>query len=681
MLRLISRFFSGTEPRKARSEHPEIRRAREFLNAGDLTRAHQICHQLLVAEPDNPDTHNLLGGIALHQGDNQRAIEHFTTAADIDATQPVFRQGLGIAYCNLKRLPEALDCFRRATELAPKDPATHGNLGNCHRQAGNPVEAERCYRKAISLNAAYTPAYINLADILARHKRHNDAVKIYRKALRHTADSPENRTNLVLLNHRLGLALRELDATEEAMTCYREAIAKQPDFAPAHNSLGGALLAQNDLTAAMACFRKALEIEPEFSRVHSNILLTMNYMPGSTQQQIFDESLRFDERHARKLMRGREPFRNLRNKEKILKVGYLSPDFREHSVAHFTRKLIGQHDREAVTVFCYADVDMPDDRTGQFQAQADHWVPIQDMPDDEVAARIRQDGIDILVDLAGHTSNNRLLVFARKPAPIQVNWLGYPNTTGMRAMDYRLTDEIADPAGDADRLHTEKLVRLEHGFLCYQTDDPMPPVSTPPYRKNGHITFGSFNTLRKVTPDVIRAWSQILRAVTDARLMLKAKSLEDSTTRSALVNAFAEHGITPERLEIVNSVARRHDHLDLYSRVDIGLDPFPYNGTTTTCEALWTGVPVVTLRGDRHAGRVGAGIMHRVGLPELVAESQQGYVDAACALAADDAKRNALRKRLREQMQDSPLMDISLFTRSLEAAYRQMWITWCNKSH
>jgi len=679
MQRLIAKLIPGLGARKPSSVHPEIRRARQRLRSDEPEQAEQICQRVLATEPNNAQAHGVLGRVALQQGRNELAIEHFAAAINLDGQQADFHQDLGMAYSNIKQFAEAARSFQRAIALEGKNPATHNNLGNCYRLSGDPDAALRCFRKAIAVNSKYLPAYLNLAEILDRQRKHREAERTYRKALRAGADSPNNPDHRVLLHHRLGLTLRQLDKTDEAIARYQEALAIQPDFAMAHNSLGGALLARNDLNGALACFRTALDIEPDYARVHSNILLTLNYLPGITQQALYEESLKFDARHARRLMRGRKPLRNARNKQKVLKIGYLSPDFREHSVAFFTRKLFGAHNRDAVEVYGYGDVETPDDLTGQFQAQADHWRPITAMTDEEVAAQIRRDGIDILVDLAGHTANNRLLVFARKPAPIQVTWLGYPNTTGMKAMDYRLTDALADPPGEADRLHAEKLVRLEHGFLCYQSDESVPAVSPPPCLPNRPVTFGSFNTIKKVTPDVVRVWSRILQSLPDARLVMKSHALEDKTTKAGLLQAFDEHGITARRIDLINAVPQRKDHLKLYSGIDISLDPFPYNGTTTTFEALWMGVPVITWCGNRHAGRVGASILHHLGQPELVAGGEDEYVDLAINLAGDTARLATLRTALRPQLRRSTLMNERLFTKSLEHAYRNMWVAWCNK--
>jgi predicted O-linked N-acetylglucosamine transferase (SPINDLY family) len=317
--------------------------------------------------------------------------------------------------------------------------------------------------------------------------------------------------------------------------------------------------------------------------------------------------------------------------------------------------------------------------TRRLQAEADHWHSISGKSDLEVVELIRGDKIDILVDLGGHTGESRLLVFAYKPSPVQVAWLGYPNTTGLRTMDYRLTDAIADPPGEADSFHSEKLIRLEYGFLCYQADEYAPETDSPPCLERGHVTFGSFNNLAKLNPEVIKVWAEILRGQPRSRLMLKAQALTDEGNRKRFLRMFAEHGIAADRLDLHGWMPVQKDHLELYREIDIGLDPFPYNGTTTTCEALWMGVPVVAILGDRHAARVGASIMHQVGIEELVAKSTEEYVGLAVGLANDLDRLTVYRNSLRERMRQSKLMDQKLFTTVLEKAYKQIWSQWCQE--
>jgi predicted O-linked N-acetylglucosamine transferase (SPINDLY family) len=480
------------------------------------------------------------------------------------------------------------------------------------------------------------------------------------------------------LHYNLGVVLAKLGNFDEAIASYRKALAGQPDHAVAWNNLGTALTAVGDHDGAISCYRKALEHRPDDAQARSNLLMTLNYLSRLSPEDMYAEAVQFETQHAGRFTPARPVTHNSRQRERVLRIGYVSSDFKVHSVTHFVRKLIGAHHRDRVEIFCYSNVSAPDDMTREIQARADHWSSIAGVPDEAVAGRIRQDRIDILVDLGGHTAENRLLVFARRPAPIQVNWLGYPNTTGMRAMDYRLTDAVADPPGEADRLHTEKLIRLEHGFLCYQSDQPRPATGDPPCLRQGYVTYGSFNNFPKITPDVVRLWSRILRQTPGSRLILKSRAMFDEKTRLRCAREFAGQGIPPDRLDLLELNSSREEHLATYARVDIGLDTFPYNGTTTTCEALWMGVPVITLHGDRHAARVGASILRQVGLPEFVAGSEDEYAGLAQQLATDTGRLVALRRGLRAQMLRSALMDLPLFTETLEKAYREMWIRWCD---
>jgi predicted O-linked N-acetylglucosamine transferase (SPINDLY family) len=342
-------------------------------------------------------------------------------------------------------------------------------------------------------------------------------------------------------------------------------------------------------------------------------------------------------------------------------------------VSYFFAPVLESHDRERFEIFCYADVAQPDAVTERLQQASDGWLRVTGLRPDAVARRIREDRIDILVDLAGHTGDNPLMVLAHRPAPVQVSWLGYPNTTGMRAVDYRLADAVVEPPGLADELSTETVVRLPHGFHCYEPPPGAPAAAPLPAPRQGHVTFGSFNDLKKTQPAVIRAWAEILNRVPGSRLLLKCSSFVDATTRDRYAKSFAEAGADPERVRMVPRVASTEEHLGLYGKIDIGLDPFPYNGTTTTCEALWMGVPVVTLRGDRHAGRVGASLLGRVGLGDWIADTKEGYVALAVSWASRRDELAALRRELRERVARSPLRDARGLTRAIEDAYRTMW--------
>jgi predicted O-linked N-acetylglucosamine transferase (SPINDLY family) len=342
-------------------------------------------------------------------------------------------------------------------------------------------------------------------------------------------------------------------------------------------------------------------------------------------------------------------------------------------VSYFFEPVLAAHDAAAFEVFCYSDAPVADAVTQRLRAQAGQWRDIAGLSDERVAALIRADRIDLLVDLAGHTARNRLLVFARRPAPVQATWLGYPNTTGLAAIDFRVTDAVSDPPGQTEAWHTEELVRLAGPFSCYAPPAESPPVSPLPALAAGHVTFGCLNNLAKLTPPTVALWAQLLGAVAGSRLLLKASGLADAETAARLRQEFAGQGIDPARLDLRGagqSVAR---HLGVYHQVDVALDPFPYNGTTTTCEALWMGVPVVTLAGDAHVSRVGASLLTHLDLTACIAESPAAYVDRARGLAGDLARLAVLRAGLRERLRASPLCDGPGFTRQLEDAFRAMW--------
>jgi FkbM family methyltransferase len=367
----------------------------------------------------------------------------------------------------------------------------------------------------------------------------------------------------------------------------------------------------------------------------------------------------------------RLPARSAKAKSR-LRVGYVSGDYQTTSPSYFMLPLMAHHDRSRIEIVCYSTQAKDDDLTPRFKQLARCWRDVGDLTDGELADMIRADGIDILVDLSGHTMGGRLGAFALKPAPVQVTWLGYPNTTGLSSIDYRFTDAQADPAGDSDAHHSETLVRLPH-FLCYQPPDHTPVVAKPPCRQNGHVTFGCFNNSNKINDAVVEAWVEILMQVPTSRLIMKTAELADEKTAAAFRAKFSDRGIAPERIDCYPSVPSKFDHLGIYSLIDLSLDPFPYNGTTTTFESLWMGVPVLTLSGNRHAARVGDSILTGIGLPELVTTSREDYIATAVALARNPSRLTAYRTGMRERLQESPLMDAASFAASVETAYFSMW--------
>jgi predicted O-linked N-acetylglucosamine transferase (SPINDLY family) len=429
------------------------------------------------------------------------------------------------------------------------------------------------------------------------------------------------------------------------------------------------------LDEAITAYRQAMVLRPPFSKAHSNLLLALNYHSSLDPSAVYDEHLRWNREHAEPLQSFIQAHANDRSPERRLRIGYVSPDFYGHPVGHFLLPLLAQHDHERFEIFCDAQVSAPDGLTERLRAHADHWHSLIGISDAQAADFIRQHQIDVLVDLSGHTSDNRLLLFAHKPAPVQVTFLGYPNTTGLGTMDYRLTDNYADPPGLTESWHSERLFRLPQCAWCYQSA-ASPPVGP---RKEGPITFGCFNHFAKVTEPMLRLWSRILHLVPGSRLLLKTRALGSESTRQRVRHVLGEAGIGVERLELRGYERAHNDHLALYQRLDVALDTFPYHGTTTTCEALWMGVPVVTLASQVHASRVGVSLLNNIGLPELIADTSEEYVRRAAELAGDLPRLSHLRSTLRQRMEKSPLMDAPRFARDIEAAYRAMWRQWCAK--
>ena len=513
----------------------------------------------------------------------------------------------------------------------------------------------------------------HLGVVLATQGKTDQAIAHYERALALKPDLAE-------VHNNLGVALATQGKTDQAIAHYERALALKPDYAEAHNNLGLALVAQGLIDQAIAHYERALALKPDYAEAHSNLLLTLNYAPGKDPVVVYGAHVDFAKRWETRFAASIQAHVNDRSLGRRLKVGYVSSDIKKHSVSHFIGPVLENHDHDRFEIFCYSNNPREDDMTKRLRSFVDHWRSIFGVPDDPVAQQVRDDRIDILVDLNGHTALNRLMVFARKPAPIQVTWLGYPNTTGLSAMDYRITDGFADPVGMTEHIHSEKLVRLPACFSCYKPPGDAPEVSGLPAREKGYVTFGSFNNLAKITPEVMAVWARVLQAIPGARLTLKNSGLGVEAMRQTVWETFAKLGVARERLELLGPDRFQPAHLERYRNIDIGLDPFPYNGTTTNCEALWMGVPVVTLAGQAHAARVGVSQMSNLELTELICYTPEEYIATASRLASDLERLSALRMGLRSRMAASPLTDAHRFTKSLEQAYFVMWQDWCLKA-
>ncbi|MBK9132679.1 MAG: tetratricopeptide repeat protein [Gammaproteobacteria bacterium] len=637
------------------------------FGTGHLDEAVACFRRALALRPGFAEAHNNLGLTFLSQDRLEASAQAFRAAL---AARPDYGHALfnlaGVAL-RLGDLPAAIDAYQRVVTLSPADADARHQLGKALLRSGRVDEAAACFEQALALRPGVADTLVNLANARINQGRHEDAVRACEQAIALKADSAEAELTRAIACYKLG----RLD--ESTRACER-AIALRPGYAEAYVNLANGYNRPGGLDQAVAALRRALELDPDFAAAHSALLVTLQYMGEVTPAQSFAEHRRFAARFEAPLKSGWRPHPNARDPERRLKIGYLSPDFRRHSVAWFIEPVFAAHDKSAVEVYGYYNHHRQDDMSARLAAAADHWLPCWNIGDAQLAARIRADGIDILVDLAGHTNENRLLTLARKPAPVQVTWLGYPATTGLDAVDYRLCTRDTDPPGQ-ERWHSETLYRLPRSLWCYRPPAERPAIpSAPRAHRVDAVTFGSMNNPAKITLERLDLWAEILLAVPGSRLVMT--NIPAGPVCADIRARFTRRGIAPERLRFPGRLPAS-DYCALLDRIDIALDPFPYNGTTTTCETLWAGIPVVTQAGEGSAARAGHALLRAVGLEALVTASEVEYVRAAVELAHDPARLSALHAELPARFAASPLRDEAGFTRDLEAAYRDMWRRWC----
>lgn len=649
-----------------------VETAAALLREGRAEEALACLRQAHAKGPDEVRALNLMGTACHRLKRYEEAAAYYEQAAARQPGNVAIRINLGNALVELRRYDHALAAFRKAAKLQPALAGAQLNIGLVLRQLSRLAEARDHLAKAVVLDPGFAQAHYHLATVLNDLGRQEEALASLDTALKIEPDLAEAHLKLGLIRNSQGWM-------SQAEASFRRAQELKPDLVEARDCLGNNLIGQGRVAEAAEHFRRTLALQPARAVTRSNLLFALNYLPDQEREGVFREHREYARIHEAPLAREILPNANDRDPSRRLRLGYVSGDFWRHSVSYFLEPVLACHDHRQFEVYCYSSGTREDEVTQRLRGHTDVWRSIVNLTDAEAARRIRDDGIDILVDLAGHTAHNRLAAFARRPAPVQVTWLGYPNTTGLAATDYRLTDAWADPPGSSEDFHSEQIVHLPSGFLCYRPFEDAPEVAPPPCERKGHVTFGSFNVIAKITPAVVALWSQVLHAVPGARMMLKSLSFRDREVRERYMSLFADHGIPGERLDLRCWTPDTREHLALYHEVDIALDTFPYNGTTTSCEALWMGVPVVTLAGDRHAGRVGASLLHGVGMDELVADSPQAYRQLAADLAGDPRRLAACRADLRSRMRQAPLTDAAGFMRSIEAAFRDMWRRWCER--
>jgi predicted O-linked N-acetylglucosamine transferase (SPINDLY family) len=636
---------------------------------GRLDEAIAAYRQAIALRPGYAEAHSNLGNVLRDKKQFDEAIVAYRQAIALNPNLPQAYVNLGNALKDNGHLDEAIAACRQAIALDPDLPQAHVNLGNALKDNGQLDQAIAAYRQAIALRPGYAEAHNNLGIALKDKGRLDEAITAYRQAIALRPGYAEAYSNLCN-------ALREAGQLDEAIAACRQAIVLNPQIREAHISLGNLLKDKGQLDEAIAIFRQAIALNPNLPEAHSNLAFTLHYHPGYDARAIAEEHRLWNRQHAEPLRKFIQPHTNDRDPDRRLRIGYVSPDFRSHAVGLNLLPLFHHHDRKQFEITCYAQTPHPDAITAQFQQHADRWRNIVGRCDghQQVADLIRQDGIDILVDLALHTANNHLLVFARKPAPVQATFAGYPGSTGLSAIDYRFSDPYLDPIGMDESVYSERTIRLADCFWCY---DPLDcrdiPVNALPALRSSVVTFGCLNNFCKFNDDVLELWAKVMRQVDNSRLLSLAPP---GSHRSRILERFQKQGIDPGRIEFVTRQSRR-EYLETYHRIDLGLDTFPYNGHTTSLDSLWMGVPVVSIVGDRAVARAGWCQLSNLGLGELAGQTAKEFVRLAVELAKDLHRLEQLRSTLRRRMEQSPLMDAPKFARNIEAAYRRMWRTWC----
>ena len=647
----------------ARSEErqPDLALAMEHHRAGRLAQAEALYQGL----PALPAAMHLAGVIAAQTGRHDLAVARIAHAIAADPGHADYHANLGASYQALHRNAEAIAAYQQALAIAPDSALAHNNLGNALQEAGRSQEALASFHKALAARPDYADAYTNLGSVLKFLGRHDEAVASYLQAI---ALEPQQ----AAAYFNLGNAYYAQMKLNLAIDSFLAALELSPDMTVAHNNLGLVLKDIGKLDDALICFRNVLTLAPDDVNANSNMLFCVNYHPTMAPADIFATYQQWDAQQAARFAGQLAPCANAPDPQRRLKVAYLSADLRSHSVIHFAGPLLEHHDKSAIELYCYYNHHQSDSYTERMMAVADHWIACHALSDDELAARIRADGIDVLVDISGHTLGNRLLVFARKPAPVQVTWMGFGYSTGLAAMDYFIGDARFTPPG-AEAVFAETIYRLPRAPWAYTPQHEAPDAGPLPARANGHVTFACLGTSTRLHDGLIAAWAAILLRLPDARLRLDTRTYADPDLCREVEARFAEFGVAPAQLQI----GFTSPVWQIYQQVDIVLDCFPHNCGTTTFEALWMGIPVLSVLDRPSVGRFGASILGAIGKDGWVAPDVASYVELAVAMARDLDALEHERRSLRETMRGSSFLDHAGFAREMEAAYRAMWQQWC----
>jgi len=665
---------------------------------GQLEQAQASCRRALELKPDFAEAHNNLGNTLKELGDLVDAQASYQRALELKPDYAEVYNNLGVVFTEMGDFAAAQGSCRRALELKPDYVEAHNNLGIALQAQGRLIEAQACYQTTLALRPDYAEAHNNLGTVFKELGCYAQAQLSYQSALRIKPDHAATLSNLGHLHmasgrfaearasyqrtlelkpnqaevhNSLGYILKELGLLTDAEASCRRALELKPDFAGAFSNLGIILVESGRLAEAEISYRRALEIDPANLAFHSNLLCALNFTGHHDVTYCLEEARRYGRAVSQAATPRFSAWPGAAVEPERLRVGLVSADLRNHPVGYFLEGLLPHLDRKHIELFAYASHRDDDALTARIKPYCEVWHATADLSNEAVARQIHADGIHILLDLAGHTAQNRLPLFAWKPAPIQASWLGYFASTGMAEMDYVLVDPVGVPAESADQF-TEDLCYLPDTRLCFTAPRDAPDLSPLPALTRHHLTLASFQNLAKITGPVLKLWSRVLASVPAARLRLQNKALGDPVIRDTVLQRLRRHRIDPARVDLMGQMTRA-DYLAAHAAVDFILDTFPYPGGTTTCEALWMGVPTLTLAGRTLLARQGASLLTTAGLSAWVAHDEDGYVRMAVANASDLDQLATLRAGLREQVARSPLFDAPRFSRNLEAALWQMW--------
>jgi predicted O-linked N-acetylglucosamine transferase (SPINDLY family) len=653
---------------KGATVNPHAQLASVLKSLHRYEEAVHILKQALHTQPDALEILHDIANLLDRLGQYDEAMRYYEKAyIQASSASPSLEVHtiLGTVHTKFGRFEESLEEHNKALAREPNNACLLSNLADAHRKLGHVDHAEKFYNLAIAAQPNFWEIYFNIGSFYKEQGALDNAIDAYLKAI---AINP----NFTRLWVYLAIAYGEKSDHPNAYAWLQKTLTAEPNNAEAHLAIGFLKKEQGLLSEALEHHTLAFAGKDN-AAAHSNYLFMLHYDANMTPQDIYNKTLEWSARYAEGITH--LPHRNNPNPDRRLRIGYVSADLYKHPVTAYIESMLHSHDAAAVEVFCYANQLKQDDVTKRIQSSVHQWRNIHGVSDDIAARLIQEDEIDILIDLSGHTASNRLLLFARKPAPIQATWIGYFNTTGMKAMDYIITDRFLVPPED-EHLYVEKPLRLPHSGAVYAVPDLEIPIKALPAQANGYITFGCFNALSKLTPEVIRVWSEILKRVPHAMLLLKNKSFGQESMCAQYSEHFAAHGITQERLAFAGA-SPTAAYLEAYNSVDIALDPFPYNGSTTTFDGFWMGVPIIALKGHNLVSHIGESLLSAVGLEELIGNTTEEYIEKAVGLAGNISKLSTIRNGLRDTLTAAPIANPPLFTRGLEAAFRNIWKQWC----